>query len=179
MAEYLIGQIEEQEVEQILDSRERRGVIEYLVHWKGFPRQDREWLRGSALPNATTAITDFHRIHPLAPRPTPRLVLRGPRPPEPVRIATIIDITPDSKIAPSPTPVATFVPPPRTFISRRTPAIDDIRRSSCSCPICRRVPVTSPSGVFATDDFKSFRAGLNRLPEHMFEFPPFAEDIKP
>ncbi|KAG2082730.1 uncharacterized protein F5147DRAFT_538390, partial [Suillus discolor] len=50
--------------------------LEYLVHWKGYPREEREWLSASELRNAPQAIADFHHKHPAAPRPMPTMRLR-------------------------------------------------------------------------------------------------------
>ena len=72
----LIGGYEEQEVEEILDSRLRRDHLEYLVHWKGFPREEREWKKSTELEHARDAVTDFHRAHPAKPRPMPTMHLR-------------------------------------------------------------------------------------------------------
>ncbi|KAF8121166.1 hypothetical protein EV363DRAFT_1113202, partial [Boletus edulis] len=46
------------------------------VHWKGFPREEREWKKASELVHAKQAVTDFHRVHPARPRPTPTMHLR-------------------------------------------------------------------------------------------------------
>jgi transposase InsO family protein len=67
---------EEQEVEEILDSRLRRDQLEYLVHWKGYPREEQEWLKAAELQNAPQSIAEFHRKHPAAPRPMPVMRLR-------------------------------------------------------------------------------------------------------
>jgi hypothetical protein len=72
----LIEGFEEQEIEEILDSRLRRDRLEYLIHWKGFPREEREWKPASELLHAREAITDFHRAHPAKPRPAPTMRLR-------------------------------------------------------------------------------------------------------
>jgi hypothetical protein len=72
----LVDGYEEQEVEEILDSRVRRDKLEYLVHWKGYPREEREWLTASELQNAPRIIADFHRKHPASPRPMPTMRLR-------------------------------------------------------------------------------------------------------
>ena len=72
----LIGGHEEQEIEEILDSRLRRDHLEYLVHWKGFPREEREWKRDTELSHAKDVIADFHRAHPAKPRPMPTMRLR-------------------------------------------------------------------------------------------------------
>ena len=123
----LVNGAKEQEVEAILDSRERRGHIEYLVHWRGFPREEREWKRSTELDNALDAVAQFHRLHPTAPRPQPKMRLRS---------------------------MPTAVDPP------------------CDCPICRGVPLPSPSPLFLSGDFLSFRSQLSRLPSSMFELPP-------
>ena len=47
----------------------RRGTLEYLVHWKGFPREEDTWEPVENLGNAPEKITEFHRLHPSAPRP--------------------------------------------------------------------------------------------------------------
>ena len=50
---------EEYEVQEILDKRRHRGKIQYLVHWKGYPRYDATWEPMSNLKNATEAIQDY------------------------------------------------------------------------------------------------------------------------
>ncbi|KAG1884421.1 hypothetical protein F4604DRAFT_1522316, partial [Suillus subluteus] len=50
--------------------------LEYLVHWKGFPREEREWLKSSELQHASEAVAEFHRNHPAKPRPMPTMKLR-------------------------------------------------------------------------------------------------------
>ena len=72
----LIQGVEEQEIEEILASRERRGNIEYLVSWKGFPSEENEWINASKLTNAAEAIKSFHQTHPTAPRPQKKMQLR-------------------------------------------------------------------------------------------------------
>jgi transposase InsO family protein len=75
----LIEGFEEQEIEEILDSRLRRGHLEYLVHWKGFPREEREWKTARELDHAKDVVADFHRLHPAKPRPMPTMRLRFQR----------------------------------------------------------------------------------------------------
>lgn len=72
----IIQGVEEHEIEEILASRERRGNIEYLIAWKGFPAEENEWIMASKLANAEEAVKGFHRTHPTAPRPQKRLKLR-------------------------------------------------------------------------------------------------------
>ena len=59
----------EYEVEEIVDSRMNRGRLQYLVHWKGYPKEERTWEPARNLSNAQDAILKFHREHPSAPRP--------------------------------------------------------------------------------------------------------------
>ena len=72
----LIQGVEEQEIEEILASRERRGQVEYLVSWKGFPTEENEWIGASKLANAADSVKNFHRTHPTAPRPQKKMQLR-------------------------------------------------------------------------------------------------------
>ena len=58
----------EYEVEKVLDSRMKRGKLEYLVHWKGYPNEERTWEPEANLGNAKAAVTEFHRQYPNAPR---------------------------------------------------------------------------------------------------------------
>ena len=43
-------------------------MIHYLIHWKGFPREENEWIPVKELTNAQGAIKDFHQQNPDAPR---------------------------------------------------------------------------------------------------------------
>ena len=63
----IIQRVEEQEIDEILASRERWGNIKYLVAWKGFPTEENEWIIASKLTNAGDAVKDFHRTHPTTP----------------------------------------------------------------------------------------------------------------
>ena len=63
----LVDGNEEYEVDYIVDSKVERGRIKYLVHWKGYGDEAREWLTLTALQNAPEAIEEFHRKHPNAP----------------------------------------------------------------------------------------------------------------
>ena len=58
----------EYEVESILDSRFRRGLLQYLVHWKGYPREDDTWEPASHLTNSSQLVEIFHQQNPLAPK---------------------------------------------------------------------------------------------------------------
>ena len=61
------------EVEEVLDSRRnkrRRNLLEYKVHWKGYPREDDSWLPHSELQDtAPELLQEFHDRYPKKPRP--------------------------------------------------------------------------------------------------------------
>ena len=46
-------------VESILDTRTRRGQVEYLVHWEGYSPADRTWEPTANLVNAPDALSRF------------------------------------------------------------------------------------------------------------------------
>ena len=60
---------EEYNVEEILDSRLKRGKIEYLVKWEGYSNEENTWEPLGHLKNAKEAIADFHKKNPLAKKP--------------------------------------------------------------------------------------------------------------
>ena len=47
---------QEQEIETIVDAREKHSIIEFLVHWKGFPREENEWKKELDLEHAKDTI---------------------------------------------------------------------------------------------------------------------------
>ena len=57
--------------------REKRGSIEFLIHWKGFPREENEWKKETELENAKDSIRDFYRRHPTASRLNKTIQLRS------------------------------------------------------------------------------------------------------
>lgn len=59
---------QEYEVERVDDSRFRRGHLEYLIKWKGYPVGDSTWEPEGNLQNAQKALHEFHQLHPSAPR---------------------------------------------------------------------------------------------------------------
>ena len=63
----LIDGEEEFEVEKVLDSRIARGLLQYLVKWKGFPGED-SWEPHFNVTHASEAVEKFHAEHPGAPR---------------------------------------------------------------------------------------------------------------
>ena len=56
-----------QEIENIIDARERRSSIEFLVHWKGFPREENEWKKESELENARDSVWNFYHLYLTVP----------------------------------------------------------------------------------------------------------------
>src|SRR4051812_25058856 len=62
----IIDQVPEYEVEDIVDSRKRRGQLKYLIHWKGYLQEERTWEPMINLVNAQGKIKEFHRLHPNA-----------------------------------------------------------------------------------------------------------------
>ena len=67
---------EEYEVETILDSRMRRGRLQYHIHWKGYPVSERSWEPVEFVQHCPDLIRSFHEAHPGKPGP----LLRGAQP---------------------------------------------------------------------------------------------------
>ena len=63
----IISGVEEAEVEYIIDSKCVGNTIHYLIHWKGFPCEENEWIPVKELANAQMVIKDFHHSNPDAP----------------------------------------------------------------------------------------------------------------
>ena len=53
--------VEEWEIEKILNKRKIRGVVKYLIRWKGFMAERDTWERRENLENAEELIEDFKR----------------------------------------------------------------------------------------------------------------------
>ena len=53
----------EYEVSEILDSRRRRGKLEYLVRWKGYGDEDKQWVPASEFDHDDSVVLDFARTH--------------------------------------------------------------------------------------------------------------------
>ena len=53
--------VEEWEVEKILNKKKMRGVVKYLIWWKGFTAEEDTWKRRENLKNAEELIEEFER----------------------------------------------------------------------------------------------------------------------
>ncbi len=51
----------EYEVEKVLDSRRRRGKLEYFIHWHGYDINERTWEPMEILTNALQKVQEFHQ----------------------------------------------------------------------------------------------------------------------
>ena len=58
---------QEAEVEHIINSKHVRNTIHYLIHWKGFPHEENEWIPIKELTNVQIVIKEFHHSNPNAP----------------------------------------------------------------------------------------------------------------
>ena len=54
----------EYEVEEVLDSRLKRGKLEYLVKWSGYTDDHNTWKSKLNLKNSKESINDFHKSNP-------------------------------------------------------------------------------------------------------------------
>jgi len=76
----LVDGIEEFEVEEILDSRQRRDRLEFLVKWKGYGTEENSWEPASDV-YAPAKVAEYYQQHPEAPgEQTDSEVPPAPRP---------------------------------------------------------------------------------------------------
>ena len=60
---------DEYEVEEVLDSRRRRGKLQYLIQWRGYDINERTWEPATNLANAPLKVQEFHQRYPEKPKP--------------------------------------------------------------------------------------------------------------
>lgn len=70
---------EEYEVEEILDSKIKHGILYFLVHWRGYDINERTWEPMMNLTNAQDALYDFRRKYPTKAFAAPRRTRRSGR----------------------------------------------------------------------------------------------------
>ena len=56
------------DVEFIKDSRIRRGKLQFLLKWKGYPHEESTWTKAEDMFDADHLIRESYERHPSAPR---------------------------------------------------------------------------------------------------------------
>jgi hypothetical protein len=80
---------QEYEVEFIRDSKYKRRKLHYLVHWKGYRREDDTWEPLENVKNVPLLIAQFHKDHPNRPK--------QPVEPQRLRFLQLFPVDPDQK----------------------------------------------------------------------------------
>ena len=62
-----VEDIPKYEVEEVLNSRLKKGKLEYLVKWSGYTNDHNTWEPESNLTNSKEVINNFHKSTPSAP----------------------------------------------------------------------------------------------------------------
>ena len=57
----LVDDVEEWEVEKILDKRKRKGEVEYLIRWAGYPTEYDQWVSEEDMEHAEGLRTSFQK----------------------------------------------------------------------------------------------------------------------
>ncbi|MBW0464505.1 hypothetical protein O181_004220 [Austropuccinia psidii MF-1] len=67
----IIEEEEEWKVSQILDTNLKRGILWYLVEWKGYSQEQERstWEPTKSLKNCPEIVKDFHSLYPEKPGP--------------------------------------------------------------------------------------------------------------
>ena len=55
-------------MDYIVNSCLKQGCLEYLIHWKGYPEEERTWKPEGNLEHAPEKVRDFYRWKPNTPR---------------------------------------------------------------------------------------------------------------
>ncbi len=59
---------EEWEIETIIDHRTRNGATQYLVRWKGWPKEYDEWIHEGYLEHAKDIVADYRKGNATKPQ---------------------------------------------------------------------------------------------------------------
>lgn len=99
----LINDEEEYEVDKVIDSSYRRGILYYRVTWVGYPLSEATWIRADQTDNMKEVLDKWHKAHPDAPRTLrpekPKTKGKGKTPAKKIRVlGTTTELTIDEEI---------------------------------------------------------------------------------